>query len=211
MAWQPVGLAMGVYDVCARYVAQREQFGAPIGSFQLVQERLVRMLGSIQVRGSAKGEGGCCGLAGAVVCSFQFVTYPVSPLVCSTQTPWMALPCPASANSPGHVPHGVAPDQAVRGGAHVARAGGCGWVAGCTVCVLACAAHQTMVTLATFITASHSALTTCAAQFNLPGTHACGHTRHRPAGQPGQVVDDAARAGGGGAGPRAAGRQRHPH
>lgn len=50
VAWQPVGLAMGVYDVCVRYVAQREQFGSPIGSFQLVQERLVRMLGNIQVR-----------------------------------------------------------------------------------------------------------------------------------------------------------------
>ncbi len=50
MAWQPVGLAMGVYDVCARYVKQREQFGSPLGGFQLVQERLVRMLGNVQVR-----------------------------------------------------------------------------------------------------------------------------------------------------------------
>ncbi|GFH06166.1 Ig-like domain-containing protein [Haematococcus lacustris] len=48
VAWQPVGLAMGVYDVAARYVAQREQFGTPLGGFQLVQERLVRMLGNIQ-------------------------------------------------------------------------------------------------------------------------------------------------------------------
>jgi alkylation response protein AidB-like acyl-CoA dehydrogenase len=48
VAWQPVGLAMGVYDVCARYVSQREQFGSTLGSFQLVQERLVRMLGNIQ-------------------------------------------------------------------------------------------------------------------------------------------------------------------
>ena len=49
VAWQPVGLAMGVYDVCARYVKQREQFGSPLGGFQLIQERLVRMLGNIQV------------------------------------------------------------------------------------------------------------------------------------------------------------------
>ncbi|KAF5832892.1 acyl-CoA dehydrogenase/oxidase [Dunaliella salina] len=48
VAWQPVGLAMGVYDVCARYVKQREQFGSPLGGFQLVQERLVRMLGNVQ-------------------------------------------------------------------------------------------------------------------------------------------------------------------
>jgi len=49
VAWQPVGLAMGVYDVCARYVKEREQFGSQLGGFQLVQERLVRMLGNVQV------------------------------------------------------------------------------------------------------------------------------------------------------------------
>lgn len=32
------------------YVRERSQFGAPLGSFQLVQERLARMLGNIQVR-----------------------------------------------------------------------------------------------------------------------------------------------------------------
>jgi len=40
---------MGVYDVCARYVKEREQFGSQLGGFQLVQERLVRMLGNVQV------------------------------------------------------------------------------------------------------------------------------------------------------------------
>ena len=50
VAWQPVGLAMGVYDVCARYVKEREQFGSKLGGFQLVQERMVRMLGNVQVR-----------------------------------------------------------------------------------------------------------------------------------------------------------------
>ncbi|KAK9820949.1 hypothetical protein WJX81_003664 [Elliptochloris bilobata] len=48
VAWQPVGLAMGVYDMCARYVRERRQFGAPLGAFQLVQERLSRMLGDVQ-------------------------------------------------------------------------------------------------------------------------------------------------------------------
>ena len=48
VAWQPVGICCGVFDMCARYVGEREQFGAPLGSFQLVQEKLARMLGNIQ-------------------------------------------------------------------------------------------------------------------------------------------------------------------
>ncbi|CAL5230083.1 g13540 [Coccomyxa viridis] len=48
VAWQPVGICAGVFDMCARYVGEREQFGAPLGSFQLVQEKLTRMLGNIQ-------------------------------------------------------------------------------------------------------------------------------------------------------------------
>ena len=48
MAWQPVGAAMGVVDVCSRYIKQREQFGAPLASFQLIQERMVRMLATVQ-------------------------------------------------------------------------------------------------------------------------------------------------------------------
>jgi alkylation response protein AidB-like acyl-CoA dehydrogenase len=37
VAWQPVGLALGAYDMCARYLAQRKQFGAPLASFQILQ------------------------------------------------------------------------------------------------------------------------------------------------------------------------------
>lgn len=48
VAWQPVGIAAGVFDMCARYVAERRQFNSPLGAFQLVQERLARMLGNIQ-------------------------------------------------------------------------------------------------------------------------------------------------------------------
>ncbi len=44
VAWQPVGLAMGVYDMVARYTQQREQFGAPIASYQITQEKMQRML-----------------------------------------------------------------------------------------------------------------------------------------------------------------------
>eukprot|EP01018_Ginkgo_biloba_P015818 Gb_04916 [translate_table: standard] len=48
VAWQPIGIAMGVYDMCHRYLQQRKQFGAPLVSFQINQEKLVRMLGNIQ-------------------------------------------------------------------------------------------------------------------------------------------------------------------
>ena len=37
VSWQPVGAAMGVFDMCARYAKERQQFGTPIGGFQLVR------------------------------------------------------------------------------------------------------------------------------------------------------------------------------
>lgn len=49
VAWQPVGMAMGAYDMCVRYLGQRQQFGAPLSAFQLSQDKLARMLGNIQV------------------------------------------------------------------------------------------------------------------------------------------------------------------
>ena len=48
VAWQPVGIAAGVFDMAVRYVSERHQFGAPLGAFQLVQERLARMQGHCQ-------------------------------------------------------------------------------------------------------------------------------------------------------------------
>jgi len=48
VAWLPVGMAMGAYDMAARYLQERQQFGSPLASFQLMQEKLVRMLGNIQ-------------------------------------------------------------------------------------------------------------------------------------------------------------------
>ena len=48
VAWQPVGIAAGVFDMCVRYVKERHQFGASLGSFQLVQEKLARMLANIE-------------------------------------------------------------------------------------------------------------------------------------------------------------------
>ncbi|KAL8504788.1 hypothetical protein ACS0TY_016105 [Phlomoides rotata] len=48
VAWQTIGISMGVYDICHRYVKERKQFGAPLAAFQVVQQKLVRMLGNIQ-------------------------------------------------------------------------------------------------------------------------------------------------------------------
>lgn len=47
VAWQAVGCARGAYEAALRYAQQRQQFGRPIGSFQLVQDLLVRMLGNV--------------------------------------------------------------------------------------------------------------------------------------------------------------------
>eukprot|EP00889_Picochlorum_renovo_P008441 jgi/Picre1/35471/NNA_002933.t1 len=44
VAWQPVGLAVGVYDMCVRYTKQRSQFETPIAAFQLIQEKMQRIL-----------------------------------------------------------------------------------------------------------------------------------------------------------------------
>jgi glutaryl-CoA dehydrogenase len=47
VAWQAVGVMMGAYEIALAYARQREQFGRPIASFQLVQDLLVRMLGNV--------------------------------------------------------------------------------------------------------------------------------------------------------------------
>ena len=44
VGWQTVGLQFAAYDHALRYALERQQFGKPIASFQLVQEKLVRIL-----------------------------------------------------------------------------------------------------------------------------------------------------------------------
>ncbi|XP_028764410.1 acyl-coenzyme A oxidase 4, peroxisomal isoform X2 [Neltuma alba] len=48
VAWQPIGISMGIYDMCHRYLKERKQFGAPLVAFQINQQKLVQMLGNIQ-------------------------------------------------------------------------------------------------------------------------------------------------------------------
>src|SRR6266480_4563665 len=47
VAWMAVGCARGAYEYALAYAKERHQFGKPIGSFQLVQDLLVRMLANI--------------------------------------------------------------------------------------------------------------------------------------------------------------------
>jgi glutaryl-CoA dehydrogenase len=47
IAWGAVGAAADCYDTALRYAGQRQQFGKPIASFQLVQQKLVHMLTEI--------------------------------------------------------------------------------------------------------------------------------------------------------------------
>ncbi|UZJ25019.1 acyl-CoA dehydrogenase family protein [Rhodococcus antarcticus] len=44
VAWNSVGCAMGAYEAARAYTVEREQFGQPTASFQLVQDLLSRML-----------------------------------------------------------------------------------------------------------------------------------------------------------------------
>jgi glutaryl-CoA dehydrogenase len=54
VAWQAVGVMLAAYEIALAYAKEREQFGRPIGKFQLVQDLLVRMVGNVT---------GCLGMA----------------------------------------------------------------------------------------------------------------------------------------------------
>src|SRR3989449_4411992 len=47
VAWESTGCQMGAYEHALKYAQQRLQFGKPIGSFQLVQELLAKMLANV--------------------------------------------------------------------------------------------------------------------------------------------------------------------
>ena len=47
VGWMSTGCQMGAYENAVAYAQTRQQFGKPIGSFQLVQDLLARMLGNL--------------------------------------------------------------------------------------------------------------------------------------------------------------------
>jgi glutaryl-CoA dehydrogenase len=47
VGWESTGVQMGAYEHALKYAQQRSQFGKPIGSFQLIQDLLAKMLSNI--------------------------------------------------------------------------------------------------------------------------------------------------------------------
>ena len=47
VAWIATGLMMGAYETALAYAKEREQFGRPIGTFQMIQDLLVKMLENV--------------------------------------------------------------------------------------------------------------------------------------------------------------------
>jgi glutaryl-CoA dehydrogenase len=47
VAWGALGHAVAAYDIALSYAKRRRQFGRPLASFQLVQDRLVKMLAEV--------------------------------------------------------------------------------------------------------------------------------------------------------------------
>ena len=47
VAWESVGVTLAAYEIALQYAKERQQFGRPIGKFQLVQDLLVKMLGNV--------------------------------------------------------------------------------------------------------------------------------------------------------------------
>ncbi len=47
VGWMATGVQMGAYENAVRYAQQRQQFGKPIGSFQLMQELIAKMLANL--------------------------------------------------------------------------------------------------------------------------------------------------------------------
>ena len=71
VAWEATGCQMGAYEHALKYAQERLQFGRPIGSFQLVQDLLARMIANVtacSVPGGAHGAAPRGGQVGGPSC-----------------------------------------------------------------------------------------------------------------------------------------------
>lgn len=48
VGWLAAAIGVGIYDHVIQYIRKREQFGLPLAKFQLIQEKLVRIMGNVQ-------------------------------------------------------------------------------------------------------------------------------------------------------------------
>lgn len=66
VVWNAAGMQAGAYEAALKYAKERQQFGQPIAGFQLIQDKLVRMLGNataslaIAVQLTQKQSAGTC-------------------------------------------------------------------------------------------------------------------------------------------------------
>jgi glutaryl-CoA dehydrogenase len=47
VAWEAIGHAVAAYEIALQYTRQRVQFGKPLASFQIIQQKLATMLGDV--------------------------------------------------------------------------------------------------------------------------------------------------------------------
>lgn len=48
VGWLAASIGVGIYDHVIKYIREREQFGKPLAKYQLIQEKLVRIMGNTQ-------------------------------------------------------------------------------------------------------------------------------------------------------------------
>ena len=48
VAWVAAGVGLGVYDFMMRYLKEREQFNRTLTSYQLIQDKIVKVMGKVQ-------------------------------------------------------------------------------------------------------------------------------------------------------------------
>jgi glutaryl-CoA dehydrogenase len=47
VAWEAIGHAMAAYEIALKYTKERVQFGRPLASFQIIQQKLATMLANV--------------------------------------------------------------------------------------------------------------------------------------------------------------------